>query len=92
MIPTITEYLLNLFRPVKEPTEEEINENITLLLDFPWFKEIYEVEQFRKLIEDNETIRNHIGRTNVKRLKLYPRKQLQLKSQIEEIILSEIRG
>lgn len=92
MIPSITEWLLNLFRPVKEPTEEEINENIIQLLEFPWFKDIYDVEQFRKLIEDNETIRTHIGRTNVKRLKLYPRKQLQLKSQIEEIIFSELRG
>jgi len=77
-------------RPAKEPTEKEINENIVLLLDFPWFKEIYEVEDFRKIIEDNEEIRTHIGRTNVKRLKLYPRKQLQLKSQIEELIFLKL--
>jgi hypothetical protein len=92
IIGSINEMISSMFTSLKEPTKEEINENLNLLLEFPWFQEIYGVEEFRILIAENQTIRDIIGRTNVKRLQLYPRKQLQLKSKIEEVLLMEYRG
>lgn len=75
----------------KEPTEEEINKNIGLLLEYPWFREIYEEKELRGVIDTNKDVREIIGRANVKSLKLYPRKQLNLRNKITNAIFFGIK-
>ncbi|MCU9613518.1 hypothetical protein OEV98_08100 [Caldibacillus lycopersici] len=76
----------------KEPTVEEINRNITLLLDYPWFREIFENKEFREIIENNQDLRMIIGRENIKNIKYYPRKQLKLRSIIMNELFNGIKG
>ncbi|RFU60518.1 hypothetical protein [Bacillus sp. V59.32b] len=72
------------------PNEEQINQNISLLLEFYWFKEVYRNEPYKELIETNQNVRIVIGISNVKKAQKNSRKQLQIKEKIMETITTEM--
>lgn len=72
------------------PSDMQINQNISLLLEFYWFKEVYRNEPYKELIETNENVRYIIGISNVKKAQKNANKQLQMKGKIMETILNEL--
>ncbi|CAH0345289.1 hypothetical protein [Bacillus sp. CECT 9360] len=74
------------------PNEEQINQNISLLLEFYWFKEVYRNEPYKELIETNQNVRHVIGISNVKKAQKNSKKQLQIKEKIMETITIEMKN
>ena len=89
---SIKDLLSSYFAFAKEPTEEEINHNISQLLDYPWFRELFEQKELQEIIMTDKEIRRMIGRENVRNLKLYPKKQLKIRNQIVNALFFEIQS
>lgn len=77
-------------KPVN-PTLDSFKNNINLLLDFPWFKELYDNEDIQKIIEEDPEIRDMINKENIKSLKYYPRKQIKLRTKLTNAIYFKIK-
>lgn len=80
------------FSFAKEPTEEEINQKISVLLEYPWFQELFQEKELQEIIMTNKDIREMIGKENVRNLKLYPKKQLKIRNKIVNALFFELKG
>ena len=70
------------------PDGHRIEANIVALMAFSWFVELIEKPQYNKLIQENSSVRNVIGKMNIKKLKKSPmyeeRKERKLKKVIQK--------
>jgi len=60
-------------------------------MHFPWFQELFESPELRKIILEKEDLRKYLGTINVNSLKLYPRKQIVTRNRIVNEIYKYIQ-
>jgi len=80
------------FSFAKEPTEEEINQKISVLLEYPWFQELFQEKELQEIIMTNKDISEMIGKKKVRYLMMYLKKQLKIRNTIVNALFFELKG
>ena len=57
-----------IFSSMKDVTEEEINKNIEFLKQYKWFQAYIDNVQYKKLINENDKVRQLIGKINIEKM------------------------
>lgn len=57
-----------IFSSMKDVTEEEINKNIEFLKQYKWFQAYIDNVQYNKLINENDKVRQLIGKINIEKM------------------------